>query len=241
MAESTRNPIWDRDETILALNLYFECGEKVPDKSDERVIELSNLLRRNPINAAYADRKDFRSPSAVVLKLSNLQQEATSRGMPNNSKVDKEVWAELGALPPEVANLAKKIAFAIQAGSQAPLNDDIEEAVFYEGRTFTKLHTSRERNPNLRRKVLDERERRHALKCEICTADFMHLPQSLRRSAFEVHHLVPLSESGARSVRIADLALLCATCHRLVHRLIADQRRWVSIAEAQKQLLGDNS
>ena len=32
----------------------------------------------------------------------------------------------------------------------------------------------------------------------------------------------------------ADMSLLCAGCHRFIHKLIAVKKRWVSIAEAAK-------
>ena len=102
MSDNVRNPDWGRDETLLALDLFLQNGAKVPDKTDERVRQLSLLLRRNPIHAAFATRQNFRSTSAVVLKLGNLQQEAEGRGMPNNSKIDKAIWREFGAKPDEV-------------------------------------------------------------------------------------------------------------------------------------------
>jgi len=36
----------------------------------------------------------------------------------------------------------------------------------------------------------------------------------------EVHHLVPLGkDSGERVTSLEDLAVLCANCHRAIHRL----------------------
>ncbi len=42
------NPNWTREEVILALALYQECGDKIPSSSDGRVSELSALLRSLP-------------------------------------------------------------------------------------------------------------------------------------------------------------------------------------------------
>lgn len=228
-----RNPDWGRDETLLALNLFLQSGGKVPDKSDERVIRLSLLLRQNPTHAAFSDRKNFRSPSAVVLKLSNLQQEAEGRGMPNNSKIDKTIWQEFGSKPDEVLALAQHIELAFAVGQDVGTNNDDEDFEFYEGRTVTRIHLSRERNPNIRNKVLLDRVKRNCLHCEVCEATYSHLPTNLRHSAFEAHHLVPLASGGARGVRMSDMALLCATCHRLIHRLICERKSWVLISEAR--------
>jgi 5-methylcytosine-specific restriction enzyme A len=59
------NPDWTRDETMLALSLYFECGETVPSKTDPRVQELSGLLRRLPYHADAAKKSTFRNPDGV--------------------------------------------------------------------------------------------------------------------------------------------------------------------------------
>ena len=238
--QGSRNPDWGRDETILALDLYLRNGSKVPDKSDEHVRQLSDLLRRNPLHAAFASRKNFRSPSAVVLKLGNLQQEAEGRGMPNNSKVDKAIWREFGSKPDEVSSLARSIELTIAVGWEDAdiAGDDFE---FFEGQTVTRSHLHRERNPSVRLRLLSNRQDRELLHCEICYANYSHLPMTLRRAAFEAHHLVPLAKSGPRSVRIADMALLCASCHRLIHRLIADHKSWVDISEARRELRQDGA
>jgi 5-methylcytosine-specific restriction protein A len=34
------------------------------------------------------------------------------------------------------------------------------------------------------------------------------------------------------------MALLCANCHRMVHRAIAQEKRWLSIEEAAVEILG---
>ena len=54
-----------------------------------------------------------------------------------------------------------------------------------------------------------------------------------REAALEAHHLVPLTEAvKERKTKAKDLALLCASCHRLLHRAIALEKRWLSVAEA---------
>lgn len=238
MDEKIRNPIWGRDETILALNLLFQCGGKVPDKKDDRVIALSKMLRQNPTHAQFSERENFRSPSAVVLKLGNLQQEADGKGMPNNSEVDKAIWKEFGTKPAVVNSLASRIALAMQTKLEKLEIDNNEDVEFDEGRTYTRVHIARERNPNLRRKVLQDRKNNGKLRCEICEAAYEHLAEDIQSAAFEAHHIIPLAISGARTVQVKDMALLCATCHRLIHRLIADCKKWVSISDARDLLRG---
>lgn len=236
MSNSSRNPPWDRDETLLALDLYLKCNGRVPEKTDAQVMNLSNRLRSNPINAGFADRDNFRTPSAVVLKLNNIRQAAEGKGMPNNSKLDRGIWAEFGNAPNAVASLAETIAAAMDAVAAADTNLEQDEIVFNEGRALTRLHSYRERDIGLRRKVLSKRRKNGGLSCELCGASFHHLDRSLEEKAFEVHHLVPLASSGERIVRLSEVALLCASCHRLIHGLIAAQKKWVSISQARLEL-----
>lgn len=239
MSAGSRNPPWDRDETLLAMNLYLQCNGKVPDKTDERVRQLSELLRRNPVHARYRARENFRSPSAVVLKLSNIQQAAEGHGMPNNSRLDEEMWSELGKDPSTVFNLANLVADAMASSVGEVDLDTDDEFIFQEGRLLTRQHQVRERNPGLRLKVLRAREKSGSLRCEICELSHDLLPLTLRRAAFEVHHLLPLAVSGQRAVRMKDVALLCASCHRLIHHLISDRRRWMTLEEAKVALVKD--
>lgn len=54
--------------------------------------------------------------------------------------------------------------------------------------------------------------------CEGCHRNFRTGFGARGDRALEVHHLKPLSQTGSKtSTRLRDLAVLCATCHRLVH------------------------
>jgi len=56
--------------------------------------------------------------------------------------------------------------------------------------------------------------------CEICDFDFAaSYPPSLGNGFIEVHHLSPLStHDEPRRTTLADLLLVCANCHRMIHR-----------------------
>ncbi len=45
-----KNPPWTREEAILLLDLYMQCGRQQLPPTDERVIALSALLRRLPFH-----------------------------------------------------------------------------------------------------------------------------------------------------------------------------------------------
>ena len=58
-------------------------------------------------------------------------------------------------------------------------------------------------------------------RCEACDWSVDEDEREVWGSSFELHHLAPvhkLRENEARVVRIEDFAVLCASCHRAIHR-----------------------
>lgn len=229
------NPNWTKEETILALELYLENPEKTRSRSDERVIALSEYLRSLPYHATEARKLSFRNSDGVAFKLQNIRQVATGKGLGNFSEMDKLVWEELGHQPERVAALAALIRAAVKVISNAEESEVDEE--FVEGRLVTEAHKRRERNPNLRGKFLSARKKKGELTCEICERK-AH-PGIWGDAIFEVHHLVPLSVGEEGRTKLSDLALLCANCHRMLHRFISQEKRWLMIVDAKQLLFGN--
>jgi 5-methylcytosine-specific restriction protein A len=58
-----------------------------------------------------------------------------------------------------------------------------------------------------------------ALRCEGCGFDFAATYGELGHGFAECHHVVPLADLRAGSrTRLSDLVILCANCHRMIHR-----------------------
>ncbi|MGO7919418.1 HNH endonuclease [Rhizobium ruizarguesonis] len=225
------NPNWTRDETLLALDLYMTSDGVVPSPKAFEVKELSDLLRSLPYHEEAAKQSTFRNPDGVGFKLMNIRQVATGKGLGNVSNMDRQVWAEFGHRPDEVHRIATAIKAGIVIAGSEQLPDVEQELP--EGRLLTALHLRRERNPKVRKLLLDDR-RKHELRCEICDLSRPDLEISMQEAMFEAHHLVPLAEAGERSTRLTDLALLCACCHRLIHRAMVIRSAWISIADTRK-------
>ena len=57
--------------------------------------------------------------------------------------------------------------------------------------------------------------------CEACGWSIEEDEEDVWASSFELHHLTPFSElkeGGSRVVHMEDFAVLCASCHRAIHR-----------------------
>lgn len=219
-----KNPPWSRDELILALDLYIRAGKKQLDTSDSRVIELSNILRRLPIYPKQMRTADFRNVQGVSMKLGNfsaVDPSYSGKGLERGSKLDHKIWNEFENKWQELGILAASIRQAAinEEEEEDPFTDNDDE-VFFEGILLTRLHKTRERNRKLvERKKQSVLLEKGSLACEVCGFDFGEVYGELGREFAECHHKLPLSQlSSNQTTRLADLAILCANCHRMIHR-----------------------
>lgn len=86
-----------------------------------------------------------------------------------------------------------------------------------EGTAVHRRHRAHERNRGaVAEKKAQVRAANGRLVCEGCETDGEDLYGVSAEAAFECHHRLPLTE-GPRVTKAADLALLCASCHRVLH------------------------
>lgn len=64
------NPNWNRDETILALEVYFATRDRSPGAKDAQIIALSKTLRSLPYHVEAARKPTFRNPDGAAFKVS---------------------------------------------------------------------------------------------------------------------------------------------------------------------------
>lgn len=233
------NPDWTRDEIVLALDLYFDVGGKIPSGSDKRVQELSGLLRSLPYHEKASRKPSFRNPDGVAFKLQNLRQVATGKGLGNVSATDRQVWLEFGRQPAKVKALATLLRQVLSSSELVQVITSDDDVEFVEGRLITEVHKRRERNPKLRTKLLLSCRLNGKLCCEMCRITPIATNTDILEAQFEVHHIIPLSANLSPITRLSETALLCASCHRLLHRAIAVEKRWLNIEQA-KQICGLN-
>ena len=119
-------------------------------------------------------------------------------------------WADRSAAELEAAVLALRDAI--------PTNPD-ESSIEGEARTEggKKVYVSwrYERDGANRRAAIGF----HGVDCMGCRFSFQEAYGAAGAGYIEVHHVVPLAEHGVRETDPAtDLIVLCANCHRIVHR-----------------------
>jgi 5-methylcytosine-specific restriction protein A len=86
-----------------------------------------------------------------------------------------------------------------------------------EGGIKVRISQRVERNPSLRNDAL----KFHGHDCSVCGFNFENVYGVWGKNWAEVHHLIPISETRG-TTRLTDpkkdLVVLCANCHRMVHR-----------------------
>jgi|SRR5665647_1222719 len=107
-------------------------------------------------------------------------------------------------------------------------NPDISVA---EGELKLVSHLVRERNPKIIGEKKREAIRNGNLKCEVCSFSFI---ETFKVEFIECHHINPISTTGARETTLADLTLVCANCHRMLHTKF--DRQYLTINELRTRI-----
>jgi 5-methylcytosine-specific restriction protein A len=244
--EQLSNPDWTRDELIVALNVYLKHRPNPPGKDSSEIADFSRTLRRlgEKLFPPKERSSTFRNENGVYMKLMNfrrLDPEYTSegkKGLARGAKAEEEVWKEFASNPVRCQQVSDAIVEslddpAVQAAwVERDFDEDLQEAE--EGRLLTRQHLTRERN-----RKLVEAKRKQIMKkygkliCEVCDFDFSVRYGDRGQGFIECHHTKPVvTLSAGYKTHIDDLALVCANCHRIIHR----RKPWLTIAEMKAQI-----
>lgn len=232
-----RNPKWSRDELILALDLYFKENPSHTSDNNPKIIELSETLNALPVHPKSEHQDKFRNPNGVYMKLCNFLRfdpDYEGAGLTRGGKLEEIIWNEFFDDRLRLQLTANAIKDGMRYVSPPEVEQDIEEEEFIEGRVLTELHKRKERSSaapkRKKRKVLEEFGK---LACEVCGFDFYKTYGSLGEGFAECHHRKPISSLKAEEpTKLKDLAIVCANCHRMIHR----SKPWLSVEELTEKI-----
>lgn len=237
-----RQTNWTWPELVLAVELRHEVGWMTSTlrASDPRAKELSDLLRS--ANPALSGAPRFRSTNSIQRKVEDLKtQHPDYRGKPTRAgtATQKVVKAFLDD-PTHMLGLAEQfrdeptlLSLHFNDAMQQEYVDLDElqgdgEVSAIEGAVAYRLAVFRERDPVLRRdKIAQSLRERGTSACETCGFDFFGTYGDLGDGYAHVHHVTPLHVTGVTETSLADLVVVCANCHAMVHR----RRPWKTPAE----------
>jgi len=228
-----KNPNWQRDELILALDLYFQLEPGQISKNNEKIEALSEILNQLPIHPFDARNKKFRNPNGVGLKLSNflaIDPDYSGKGMQRYGKLDKTIFLEFQNDRKGLHHIAQQIRRTVANENLVEklyrIQDEEDHTALWqvkEGKVLYKLHKLRERdNAIIREKKQIVYKEIGCLFCEACEFDFYRTYGKLGEKFIECHHTTPIAQTtGEFITTLDDLSLVCANCHRMLHRNIS--------------------
>lgn len=151
--------------------------------------------------------------------------------VPKRGKVDAQQVRNPRKLTPESAAIlngiwesCEKVSVEGMPAHEKHSLPDVDDDVMVSGREGKKRwykHLRRERNRSLvERKKKSVKAKTGELRCEACRFDFGSVFGPDLEDFCEVHHRNPLADDDdERDTPLVDLAILCANCHRAIHRL----------------------
>jgi predicted HNH restriction endonuclease len=105
-----------------------------------------------------------------------------------------------------------------QAEAEPPVEE--EEIFGVEGRLLARIHVYKERDKSLARQVKSFYKSKNGgkLLCEACGLDPVAMYGADGERCMEAHHRIPIEQLQPDSItRVDDLAVVCASCHRIIH------------------------
>lgn len=220
-----RNLPWTREELILALDLYLNVEPVGVSGKQLQVRELSRVLKKINLVTNRPDIDKFRNENGVSMKLSNflrLDPSYHGQGLSSGGKLEEVIWDEFASDKQRLREVANAIRLHLEIPEislvQAIRIDEDEEAT--EGALLTKMHKYRERNRSIIVKKKKQRiQTDPGLHCEVCGFSFQSAYGPIGDGFIECHHTQPLSQlRPGQSTHLDDLALVCANCHRILHK-----------------------
>jgi 5-methylcytosine-specific restriction protein A len=112
------------------------------------------------------------------------------------------------------------------------------EGEFPEGKVVERIHKGRERN----KKVIADAKQNFKLKhgrvyCQACKFDFEKVYGKHGKDFIEGHHIIPVCDmKSAHKSKPEEIVLLCANCHRMVHKI----RPWLTLVKLKSIVKKNN-
>jgi 5-methylcytosine-specific restriction enzyme A len=239
-----RPPNWEREELILALDLYFSLTPNQFEETNPRIIELSALLNKMADFLNHTKSEKYRNTVSVKSKLNNLLFLDIGKGRPNIGNNDRKIWTEFSKNREGLRKEADRIRLGIvndfndDPGLKLFLpNADPEASEFPEGRIRYFMHKKRERNSKIIVDLKKNADKSGKLFCEVCGFDFFRTYGNTGKGFIECHHLKPLSEYVPNEKTTKEnLVLICSNCHKMLHKY----RPWLARDELKTILKSTN-
>lgn len=209
-------------EMIVAGYYLARCGKSISNGSDRPPATLDVQTWREAYDMFYGTMGDGRTRTQFRRSLKNTRDEFDS--LFDNGRIG---WRDKDGRPRSLGNKSKEVY-------EEWINRDREELEEYvldllnksvsipapqiartEGGKRVFFSVRRERDGTLRKIA----PAIHGYNCMACGFNYEDCYGEIGKGFIEVHHVVPLASAGVvKTNPETDLVVLCANCHRMVHR-----------------------
>jgi 5-methylcytosine-specific restriction protein A len=211
--------------------------------------EAMSLIKRGTCFVAYKIDREWRfAPSRFIGYIDNKLDKHSASDKKDGTETNKAINRILEAKPQPNDKLNEKyVEYCNQLGIQprekgsfgAPRkfwqleidqdfeNNEVLTGEFPEGKIVERKHKARERNSQVISLAKEKfRKLNGRLYCQICGFDFEKIYGKIGIDFIEGHHTIAVSEmTNDYTTKVEDIAMLCANCHRMVHR----RRPWLTM------------
>lgn len=206
-------------EMIIASYYLSRCGD---DTSSGPPAALGVVTWKAAYNAFYDVMGDGRKPLQFRNSLKSARD--TFDSLFDNERIG---WKDRDGKQPSLGNkfrdvheewrnrsdkeLEEFVLGLLRAGPTYPASQNVRT----EGGERVLISVRHERDPILRKNALAI----HGHDCMACGFNYEERYGAIGKDFIEVHHVVPLASAGETETNPkTDLVVLCANCHRMVHR-----------------------
>jgi len=111
----SRNPPWNRDELILALDFYLRWKGNPPPKTSADIVELSRTVREVQTALGTKGGETLRNVNGVYIKLMNFRRfdpayiDRGRSGLSRGGHLEEMVWKDFFGEPDRLARVAGAI------------------------------------------------------------------------------------------------------------------------------------
>lgn len=213
-----RNPAWNREELILALDAYVRWDGSPPNKTSNEITALSSEIGALRRSIGAEGDQSLRNVNGSYMKLMNFRrfdprfQEQGRVGLTRGNKLEEVVWREFHADPARLRRVADAIRASISATESQitnPARDMIAEDLAP--------------MPSGRREYVREiflRNRRHVAELKElyggrCQVSGKVVLDGIAGDITEVHHIEWLTRGGADVP--GNMVVISPDIHAAIH------------------------
>jgi len=178
----------------------FKYGRRV------KVIAKTDIANAIPVSSTIWEKVNFQGISQ-----GNACEIANISNVDNYDILLQDIWNKFS--PYFRTDFKSSTSFTESIENEID-NSDISISVT-EGKLRLITHYARERDRNIIKAKKKQALHKKTLKCEICKFSFI---DAFGVEFIECHHKTPISQSGVTETTLDDLGLVCANCHRMLHK-----------------------